>query len=85
MDHQRADAMRRLQSHDTGRPPSMSRNSTARTSPARSPQNDRTAARLSDPEFTVTTRKIAARVSGANTACATVFAQLATSGSQFGS
>jgi len=35
----------------------------------RSPHNDRTLARLSTPGFTVTTRNIAARVSGATTAC----------------
>ncbi len=51
------------------RPPSRSRNSTARNSAARSPQNDRRVARLSKPGFTVATRKIAARVSGAATGC----------------
>ena len=49
------------------RPPSRSRNSTARNSAERSPQKDRTVARLSGPGFIVTTRKIAARVSGAAT------------------
>ena len=53
------------------RPPSMSRNSTARTSAARSPQNDRMVARPSGPGLMVTTRKMAARVSGAATGCAT--------------
>lgn len=51
-------------------PPSRSRNSTARTSAARSPQNERTMARFSDPRLSVATRKMAARVSGAATACA---------------
>ena len=51
-------------------PPSRSRNSTARTSAARSPQNERTVARFSGPGLSVATRKIAARVSGAATACA---------------
>src|SRR5262249_14539256 len=45
----------------------MSRKSTARINPARSAQNDRTVARLSGPGFIVTTRKTAARVSGADT------------------
>src|SRR5580704_1253608 len=49
---------------------SRSRNSTARTSAARSPQNERRAARFSEPGLSVATRKIAARVSGASTACA---------------
>src|SRR5262245_51072693 len=53
------------------RPGSMSRNSTARNSAERSPQNDRRIARLSAPGLTVTTRKIAARVSGADTGCGT--------------
>src|SRR5260370_24907429 len=52
------------------RPPSRSRNSTARTSAARSPQNERTVARLSTPGLSVATMKIAARVSGATTGCA---------------
>ena len=52
------------------RPASRSRNSTARNNAARSPQNDRRVARLSKPGFTVATRKIAARVSGAPTGCA---------------
>ena len=51
-------------------PPSRSRNSTARTSAARSPQNERRVARFSEPGLSVATRKIAARVSGAATACA---------------
>jgi hypothetical protein len=51
-------------------PPSRSRNSTARTSAARSPHNERRAARFSGPGLSVATRKIAARVSGAATACA---------------
>ena len=50
-----------------------------------SSQNDRMTVRLSGPEFIVMTRKIAARVSGVTRACAMVFAQLATSGSQLGS
>src|SRR5580658_160244 len=50
--------------------PSRSRNPTERNSAARSPHNDRTAARLSGPGFRVTTRNIAARVSGADTGCA---------------
>ena len=53
------------------RPASRSRNSTARTRSAKSAQNERTAPRLSSPGFIVTTRKIAARVSGADTGCAT--------------
>ena len=51
-------------------PPSRSRNSTARTSAARSPHNERRVARFSGPGLSVATRKIAARVSGAATACA---------------
>ena len=51
--------------------PSMSRNPTARTSAARSAQKERTVARFSVPGLTVMTRKIAARVSGAATGCAT--------------
>ena len=51
-------------------PPSRSRNSTARTNAARSPQNERRVARFSGPGLSVATRKIAARVSGAATACA---------------
>src|SRR5262249_52997982 len=58
------------------RPASRSRNSTARINPARSAQNDRTTARLSGPGFIVTTRKIAARVSGADTGCATTIASI---------
>ncbi len=49
--------------------PSWSRNPTAPSTPARSPQSDRTAARFSAAGFTVTIRKIAARVSGATTGC----------------
>src|ERR1700730_5037123 len=56
------------------RPASSSRNSTARINAGRSAQNDRTAARLSRPGFIVTTRKIAARVSGADTGCARAIA-----------
>src|SRR6202034_4013407 len=52
-------------------PASRSRNSTARTRPAKSAQNERTAAEFSSPGLIVTTRKIAARVSGADTGCAT--------------
>src|SRR5215472_9485371 len=48
---------------------SASRNPTARNSAARSPHSDRTAATLSSPGLIVTTRKIAARVSGAATSC----------------
>src|ERR1700757_604733 len=51
-------------------PPSRSRNSTARTSAESSPQSERTVARFSEPGLSVATRKIAARVSGAATACA---------------
>src|SRR3984957_11576353 len=51
------------------RPPSRSRNSTARNNAERSLQNDRRAARLSRPGFSVATRKMAARVSGAATGC----------------
>src|SRR5579863_7448297 len=65
-------------------PPSMSRNSTARTSPARSLQKLRMTVRLSGSEFMVTTRKIAERVSGATTACATAFTEFAPSGVEFG-
>jgi len=54
------------------RPASRSRNSTARISAESSAQNERTAARLSGPGFMVTTRKIAARVSGADTGCETM-------------
>jgi hypothetical protein len=39
-------------------------------------QNDRAAARLSAPGFIVATRKIAARVSGADTGCATTTASV---------
>ncbi len=65
-------------------PPSRSRNSTARNSAASSPQNDRRAARLSDPGLTVTIRKIAARVSGAETACGTARTLPAASGAVIG-
>src|SRR5262249_4749755 len=41
-----------------------------------SAQNDRTAARLSGPGFIVTTRKIAARVSSADTGCGTAIAPI---------
>ncbi len=58
------------------RPASRSRNSTARINARRSAQNDRTAARLSGPGFIVTIRKIAARVSGADTGCATAIASI---------
>jgi hypothetical protein len=50
--------------------PSRSRDSTARTSVARSRQKERRVARLSEPGLSVATWKIAARVSGAATACA---------------
>src|SRR5580704_17103226 len=49
----------------------MSRKPTARNSPGRSPQNDRTASRPAPPELTVTTRKIAARVKVTTTVCDT--------------
>src|ERR1700722_17463935 len=52
-------------------PPSMLRNSTAPKIPLRSPQNDRSIARVSLPGFSVTTRKIAERESGATIGCAT--------------
>src|SRR5262249_33656637 len=52
-------------------PASRLRNSTARNSAATSPQNARTRARLSGVGLMATTRKIAARVSGAATGCAT--------------
>src|SRR5271156_86466 len=58
------------------RPASMLRYSTARKIPLRSPQNERRAARMSGPGFSVTTRKIAARVSGATIGCATARAAL---------
>ena len=67
------------------RPPSKSRNSTARNSAARSPQNERTVARLSKPGLIVATRKIAARVSGAATACAMAGKPPAVSGALIGS
>src|ERR1700733_6335261 len=51
--------------------PSRSRKPTARTSVPRSPHKVRTAASCSGPEFTVTTRKIAARVSVEATGCGT--------------
>ena len=47
---------------------SMSRKPTARTSPARPPQMARALAQLASSGLTVTTRKIAARVSGRTTA-----------------
>src|SRR6202011_6280750 len=47
--------------------PSGSRKPTVRSSAARSPHNDRTAAPLAAPGLIVTTRKIAARVRGAAT------------------
>src|ERR1700751_4193534 len=50
---------------------SMSRNPTARTSPERSAQKERTLARFSSPGLMVTTRKIAERVSGEETSCET--------------
>src|SRR5262245_23319157 len=46
-------------------------------SPGSSVQNARTAARLSAPALIVTTRKMAARVSGADTGCATAIAKRA--------
>src|SRR5271165_5936213 len=49
----------------------MSRNPTARTSVAISLQKDRTEAQLSEPGLMATTRKIAARVRLAVTACGT--------------
>src|SRR5208282_2799473 len=67
------------------RPPSRSRNSTARNSAARSPQNDRRVARLSIPGLSVATRKIAARESGAATGCASTGKPLAASGALIGS
>ena len=51
--------------------PPMSRKPTARNSAPRSAQSDFTVAALALPGFTVTTRKIAARVSGAATGCGT--------------
>src|SRR5580658_9397094 len=51
--------------------PSRSRNPTARTTPERSAQKDRTAARFSSPGLMVTTRKIAERVSAEETSCET--------------
>ncbi len=66
-------------------PPSRSRNSTARTSAARSPQSERRTARFSGPGLSVATRKIAARVSGAATACARAGDLLAASGLLIGS
>src|SRR5262249_27425835 len=58
------------------RPASRSRNSTARINPPTSAQNDRTAELFSGPGFIVTIRKIAARVSGADTGCATTIVNL---------
>ena len=55
---------------------SRSRNSTARTNAARSARNDRTAARSCGPGLMVTMRKIAARVSGADTGCGTATASV---------
>src|SRR5712692_9615474 len=52
--------------------PSSSRKPTERTREARFPQNDRITARLPAPGLTVTTRKIAARVSGVDTGWGTV-------------
>src|SRR5580700_11164529 len=52
-------------------PASMLRYSTARKIPLRSPLNDRRVARVSVPCFRVTTKKIAARVSGATIGCPT--------------
>src|ERR1700722_19631435 len=52
-------------------PASMLRNSTARKMPLRSPQNDRSVARVSLPGLSVATRKIAARESGATIGCVT--------------
>src|SRR3989442_8742973 len=49
--------------------PSSSRKPTERTSAARSAQKDRIAPRFPAPGLTVTTRKIAARVSGIATGC----------------
>ncbi len=51
------------------RPASMSRKPTARTSPRQVRQSPRRVARLAVPGLIVTTRKIAARLRGANTAC----------------
>src|SRR5262249_11092476 len=51
------------------RPASMDRKPTARTSAARSPHRERAAARDAAPGFMVATRKRAARVRGAFTAC----------------
>ena len=62
------------------RPASMSRNSTARNRPGRSPQSERTVARWSGPGLTVTIMKMAARVSGADTGCATARTSPAASG-----
>ncbi len=62
------------------RPPSISRNSTARNSAARSPQNARTVSRCSGPGFIVRTRKMAARVKGAATDCASARTPCAASG-----
>ena len=67
------------------RPASRSRNSTARIKAGRSAQNDRTAVRLSGPGFIVTTRKIAARVSGADTGCATAIASISERASELAS
>src|SRR5580658_828919 len=67
------------------RSPSRSRNPTARNNAARSPQNDRRDARLSKPGFSVATRKIAARVSGAATGCARARKPRQASGALIGS
>ena len=54
----------------------MLRYSTARKIPLRSPQNERRVARVSAPGFSVATRKIAARESGATIGWATARATL---------
>jgi hypothetical protein len=53
--------------------------------PAKSPQNERRVARFSGPGLSVTTRKIAARVSGAATGCASAGTPTAASGALIGS
>lgn len=65
--------------------PSKSRNPTARNSAARSPQNDRRVARVSLAGFSITTRKIAARVSGAATGCEPARKPATALGALFGS
>ena len=52
---------------------------------ARSPQNESSVARLSGPGLSVATRKMAARVSGADTGCATADNVVANSDVLFGS